>query len=322
MQPAAPLPSATRFRSAVWFLAIGLALYVAAFAVSEILVCRTGRDNPFFKIATTDRQEFDWVILGASHAMPFDFAGVNASIETATGRRILNLAGPGTGPLYNRYVFEQFLETHRTANVLYALDSFAFQSRTWNEDRFADSKLLGRTPFAAAQARRLFRYVVAEDVDVRALLDYLTGFSKLNNRDRLQPDIWEGEAQFDRVNRPSAAADAKRIAYLYSDALRRDAAMQRYLAIFADMIELARQRGIQVAVIKLPVPPQFYAELPDEAAFDARLTTLLAGKRVLFADFSMAMGEPRFYFDSDHLNRQGVELFVKTYLNPILTGQR
>ena len=78
MRPAAPLPSATRFRSAVWFLAIGLALYAAVFTVSEILVYRTGRDNPFFKIATTGRQEFDWVILGASHAMPFDFAGVNA----------------------------------------------------------------------------------------------------------------------------------------------------------------------------------------------------------------------------------------------------
>jgi hypothetical protein len=88
------------------------------------------------------------------------------------------------------------------------------------------------------------------------------------------------------------------------------------------MIELARQRGIQVTVIKLPVPPQFYAKLPDEPAFDARLTTLLASKGVQFADFSTVMDEPRFYFDSDHLNRQGVEVFVKTYLNPILTGQR
>jgi hypothetical protein len=269
-----------------------------------------------------EMQEFDWVILGASHAMPFDFAGVNASMEKDAGRRILNLAGPGTGPLYNRFVLEQFLETRRAANVLYVADSFAFQSRTWNEDRFLDSKLAGRTPFDVSQARRLLGYVVAEGVDVRALLDYVTGFSKLNNRERLKPDIWEGEAQFDRVNRPSVAADAKRIAYLYPDASGRQAAMARYLDVFAALIDQARQRDIGVTVIKPPVPPQFYAKLPDEAAFDAALAALLARKGARFADFSTVMGEARFFFDSDHLNRQGVKVFVETYLNPILTGKR
>jgi len=34
------------------------------------------------------------------------------------------------------------------------------------------------------------------------------------------------------------------------------------------------------------------------------------------------MDESRFYSDSDHLNRQGVVLFVKTYLTAILTGHR
>jgi hypothetical protein len=168
----------------------------------------------------------------------------------------------------------------------------------------------------------LLRYVVTEGVGARALLDYLTGFSKLNNRERLKPDIWEGEAQFDRVNRPSAAADAKRIAYLYSDAGGREVALARYLDVFAVLIDQTRQRDIRLTVIKLPVPPQFYAKLPDEAGFDAALTELLARKGAHFADFSTMMGEPRFYFDSDHLNRQGVEAFVKAYLNSILTGQR
>ena len=84
----------------------------------------------------------------------------------------------------------------------------------------------------------------------------------------------------------------------------------------------ARDRDIRVTVIKLPVPQQFYATLPDEAAFDRALGDLLASKGARFADFSTAMGDPRFYFDSDHLNRQGVEAFVKTYLGSILTGQR
>jgi len=48
-------------------------------------------------------------------------------------------------------------------------------------------------------------------VDPRAVLDYVTGFSKINIRERFQRNMWEGEPQFDRVYRPSTSATAKRI---------------------------------------------------------------------------------------------------------------
>ena len=55
-----------------------------------------------------EKREFDWVILGASHAMPLDFADFNAQMQHETGLQIINLASPGTGPLYNRFVLEHF----------------------------------------------------------------------------------------------------------------------------------------------------------------------------------------------------------------------
>jgi len=36
-------------------------------------------------------------------------------------------------------------------------------------------------------------------VDARAVLDYVSGFSKINNRERFQRDVWEGDAQFERA---------------------------------------------------------------------------------------------------------------------------
>jgi hypothetical protein len=89
---------------------------------------------------TAQYRTVDWVILGASHAMPLDFADFNAQMERETRLRILNLAAPDAGPLYNRFVLEDFLRAHRARNLLYVVDSFAFYSRTWNEDRFADAK--------------------------------------------------------------------------------------------------------------------------------------------------------------------------------------
>jgi len=307
-------------RSALLFLAIGLILYGAVYFGSERLVYRTGDSNPFYKIATTEDRAFDWVILGASHAMPLDFADFNAQMERETGLRILNLATPGTGPLYNRFVLERFFRRHRTRRVLYVLDSFAFYSTRWNEDRFADAKLLRRTPFDPALAWQLARYSLNDGVRATAVLDYIFGFSKINNRERFESDIWEGETTFDRVARLSAAADAKRIDYLYPDAVPDPAVFSRYLAVLETLIALAGQENAQVVAIKTPVPAQFYGKLPNEDAFNDAISDLLATENVAFHEFSREMDEPGFYFDTDHLNRAGLTAFFSRYLKAVLVG--
>jgi hypothetical protein len=309
-----------RLRSpALLFLAIGLALYAGLYYASERLVYRTGKSNPFFKIATAERPAYEWVVLGASHAMPLDFADFNAFLQRETNLRILNLASPGTGPLYNRFVLEGFLSRHHAGAVLYVVDSFAFYARAWNEDRFADAKLIRRTPFDPAVAARLWRYCIDEGVDPRALLDYVTGFSKVNNRERFEPDIWEGEKQFDRVYRYSSTAARSRIAYLYPQPPNRDT-LARYLTEFEALIALARRHGARVVAVKLPLPPQFRALLPQEAAFDEALSALLARHDAPFHDLSQKLPEARFYFDTDHLNRAGLtELFTRE-LKTLLTA--
>jgi hypothetical protein len=306
-------------KPALLFIAIGLAIYAGLFFAAERLMLRTGHSNPFFKIATAREGAFDWVILGASHAMPLDFADFNARMERDTGLRILNLAGPGTGPLYNRFVLEHLLSRRRARNVLYVADGFAFYSRSWNEERFADAKLLRRTPFEAAIAARLWGYALREGVDLRAVLDYASGFSKINNRERFQRDVWEGEAQFERVYRPSAAAVKRRIAYLYPEPVAA-AALARYLEQLAAIAVLAREAGARLVVIKMPVPAQFRDQLPGEAAFDAALSRLLSAQQACYADFSAALDEPRLYFDTDHLNRAGLTEFVDRRLKALLVA--
>ncbi|HXD42813.1 MAG TPA: SGNH/GDSL hydrolase family protein [Ramlibacter sp.] len=304
-------------RSVVTFVACGLLLYAGLYYAAEQLMRSTGRSNAFFKIATMEQPAVDWVILGASHAMPLDFDGFNALMERDTGLRIANLASPGTGPLYNRFVLEHYLREHRTRNLLYVVDSFAFYSRAWNEERFADPKLLARTPRDPAIAARLWQYVRHEGVDPRALLDYATGFSKINNRDRFKTDVWEGEAQFERAWRPSASAVKKRIEYLYPD--RTPAAvLDRYMGEFSQLLELARQAGARVTVVKLPAPPGYRSQLPAEAQFDEAILRVSAKHGVAMRDFSTAIAEPRSYFDTDHLNRAGLTEFFNKYLKGLL----
>lgn len=304
-------------KSALFFIAIGIALYALVYYAAELLLYRTGKANPFFKIATVEAQSVDWLVLGASHAMPLDFDGFNALMEEETGLRILNLAAQGAGPLYNRFVLEQFLVGHEAASLLYVADSFAFHSRMWNEDRFADAGLLRRTPFSLPVARGLAGYSRDAGVDPRAMLDYLSGFSKVNNRERFQPDIWEGERQFDRAFRPSAVATRQRIDYLYPQGTPADA-LARYLGELATLLDRARARGVRVHVVKPPLPPQFHRQLPEEAAFDAALSDLLGERDIPFEDLSGTIPEPRFYFDTDHLNRAGATEFFTAHLRSLL----
>lgn len=317
MERVIPIRTEPRAAAAIWFVGIGLLIHALFFAGSEWLVHRNGRMNPIYKIDVAGG-DFDWVVLGASHAMPLDFDGFNGEMERRTGRRILNLAGPGTGPLYNRFVLEYFLGRHATRNVLYVADGFAFRSPMWNEERFSDAGLLARTPFNPDLAALLARYVAREGVDPRALLDYVTGFSKINNRNRFRHDLWEGEASFDRTFRPSPSAEKKRAEYLYPPVDGEQAGFERYFAALAGLIGAAERSGAKVTIVKMPIPPRFKALLPGESAFDAALASLAERQGVALIDWSDVMPDPDFYADTDHLNRKGVTEFFDLHLKPVL----
>jgi hypothetical protein len=301
------------------FLAIGVAIYCSLLAGSEWLVYRAGHSNPFFKIVAADQKKVDWVILGASHAMPLSFDTSNAKMENDTGLKILNLSAPGTGPLYQKFVLERFLHDHLTANILYVVDSFAFQSRVWNEDRFSDPKLLSRTPLDVAVMSILANYTYTEGIDPRAMADYVTGFSKINNQARFDSDVFEGEAQFDRTFRPSEAADAKRIEYLYPQPGSNNQSTVRYLGELEQIIKLAQAKKASITLIKMPIPLRFYQKLPSENSFDAALSALAAKTSVSMRDFSNVLRSPEYYADTDHLNRKGVMAFYENNLKAVLT---
>jgi hypothetical protein len=309
-------------RAAGLFLAIGLLLYTGVYAAAEHLANRNGHANPLYKIATLAPGPVDWVILGTSHAMPLDFADFNAHMQRETGARIVNLAAPGTGPLYNRFVLAQLLAAHHADNLLFVVDSFAFAARAWNEDRFADSKLLARTPLRAATIGSFAAFSLHDGVDPRAWLDYVTGFSKINNPDRFARDVWIGETQFERVYRSSASAERQRIAYLYPGGAPSAAVTARYLDTLRRIVVMARAAGVHVVAIKPPLPPRFRSLLPGEAAFDARLQELLAREGITLHDLSATLDQPNLYLDTDHLNRAGVTALFDRHLKAILGAGR
>ena len=87
------------------FAALALGLYAGLYAASEYLVYRFAEKNRFFSVHRA-APDYDLVILGASHAMPLDFADMNQRLQDATGLSILNLSMEGAGIVPNRIVFD------------------------------------------------------------------------------------------------------------------------------------------------------------------------------------------------------------------------
>lgn len=298
---------------------VGLILYGGVYYATDRLAYKNGRLNSFHKVKTTKQGGFDYVILGASHALPFGFEDMNATLEGLTGTRIINLAGAGNGIIPNILVFEYFLKYHQTKNVLYVLDTFALSSKKWNEERLEDVKLLQWAPFDLTLAGMLLDYSFFKGINKKVPLDYITGFSKINNHSRLEPETFDGEKKFGRKYRFFKPRDSQRIKYLYGSE-KSESLFGKYIVTFMDWIETLKMNNIGVIVIKTPVTDQIFEMLPDEKETDEKLEKIFADKEVPFYNFSHVNNQKKLFYDTDHLNRAGVQSFFENYLKQVLIG--
>ena len=297
-------------RGSTMFVLIGLVLYGGLYVATEQIIARFAHRNRFFSVKTAaPHTRYDHVILGASHAAVFDYREMNARLAAMTGSRILNLAVEGGGVTVNRFLLDYFLTEHRTSSVIYILDSFVFYSREWNEDRLQDARLFIRAPWDLQLAAQLLRHPATR----MSAVDYISGFSKINNPDRFAPDTFENEAaRFDRTYRPVPQIDRQRIAYLYPADVDQAALLgSPYLDEFTTLIETLHARDIPVTVVRPPIPSRIYDMIPGEQQFDAALTTVLTRHGVAFHDLSAVNNDERLFFDSDHLNQEGVLRFFR-----------
>ncbi len=295
-------------------LVIGLLIYAAIYIFAEMTVLETSKRNRLFMINTAPRAEYDYVVLGASHAMPFDFEDMNQRLEHLTGSSIINLSIEGAGPVPGRFFTEYFLADHTAKNVLYIIDSFAFYSDQWNEVRIDDPELLARAPFDWNLLHTLWNFP-----STRGLIPgYLTGFYKINNGERFAPDLSEAEqSKFTRTYRTNARVDERRMAFLYPESVSLET-IDKYIAELDRLAGTLAERGINLIAIKTPLPERVLTKLPGEAEFNAKVRGVLDAYGFELHDFTTLANDDAFFYDTDHLNKDGIINFMDTFLVDLL----
>lgn len=299
------------------FLLIGLALYAGLFLWSDATLRRYGRQSAFLRIALAP-SSVDWIILGASHALPLGFADMPAQIKEQTGQQTLTLAVPGGGPFPMRLIGERWFADHRAKGVLIVLDAFGFADPRWNAARLGDSDVLPKMPADRTTSAVLGR-AIPRGLPWQTWAAQATGFARINDPARFQTDDWVAADKFAAAPRPSAAATRARIAFLYPGPVD-PAVMDQGFADLEALIRLAQDQGARVVIVRPPLPDAFRNALPEIDGFEARLADLSGRLNVLVDDQSRDLPEPQFYFDSDHLNRAGVLAWVSRSLGATLAG--
>lgn len=317
------IPARLNLRRIAVAVVIGALLYLGLATYVESRVRAHGNRNPFFKVATTDLSEPQLLILGSSRALPLVYDDMNDVVQERLGVPVTNLAMQGSGIVPNRLLVDYFLRKHGADDVLgvvYVLDSFAFNSPEWNEDRLIDVGIWQRAPLDQQLAASLWSATRELNVPASVFWNYVTGFPKLNDPAGWnEPDVWPDEAKFDSEYFPNSLQEQARIAYLYprdADESVRPAYEEHFRQLAAELSGL----GIPMVVVSPPLREAFLGVVPGEAEFKERLRAQLDELGIPFFDFSSGGYEDELFLDPDHLNRAGALRFLEQDLAPMVEG--
>lgn len=253
------------------------------------------------------RTYYDLIFLGTSHARIFSRFQNHERVEKTLGKSLINLAqgyergGARSQQMYFLYFYEQ----QNFANTLvYFVDPFIFYRKRMD----ANPEIYTNEPF-----NHDFYNVLKENDTPKEILNfYLTKEQK-----GLRPTIYP---EFDKTYQGAQANDLQqeqfeeRIRFLYEDSYDKSQFDQTF-ANLTQTFRVAREHGMRVVVI---IPTTLLPEQKGDKLVYAALEKGSKDGLYEYYNFAHAIKDTSLYYDTDHLNTEGVLLFTNQYLKPIL----
>ncbi len=280
-------------------LILGVLIFLSHRTASQDFTNSTTRSNLFF---IKENDQYDWLILGTSHAEVFSREGQHDLLENQLKRQIINLSeGGGGGGLLNQLIYTRYFfeKENKADTIIYFIDPFVFYNTKLDENPY----IYEHEPLDWV----FFKINIEEKIQRSCLINYLTSKAK--------PFWWHLKPIPERLSTKSLSsidtlALKKRLEILYPNGIDINT-YKKKKTIFLKWIDLALEKTQSIVFI---IPPTLYAQnLPKHETLLNLLEELKREKGIAYYDFSDAVMNPRYYHDHDHLNPEGMNFFIKNY---------
>jgi len=265
----------------------------------------TNGDTESNLLITPSGEHFDVVMLGTSHGRTFSRYGNHEELERILESRILNLSkGNGGGPFPEFLFLDYFFRQGNTADVvLYVIDPWVLYSPQWNEENFfLSDEPLNAEFLALALQQGTDRQVMSNYVKTKLGFSWFLSKPAIVSRD--ERSLSEIDQESVKRRRENLYPDGMNESYANSSA--------QYTEKILDLVRSNQAKAIFI------IPPTLLGDLPGEGDLVKRLEKWREVYSIEFFDFSNAIVDPSLYGDHDHLNSNGIEIFIQQFIKPIL----
>ncbi len=292
------------------FLAINIPLYFLVASIPPLRYDFTNDTTKSVLLAMTKDAHYDLLVMGTSHARLFSNDGTHKRLEEALGLSLFNIGKDGGhGGVLPEFLFlSRFYEKGNSADtLLYLVDPWVFFSPQWNENAHFLEWEPADVPFL-----------------VRAVQEGASRIPIINNLQYKLDPVWLKSEPLPPTPRtvkvPTLAAGAEQCAHdipnSYQEGLNREN-FTRYSALFERTIDLAEAHGVKRIVFV--VPTTICPSIPGKAMMIDFLSDLKTRHpKVELYDLSRTMNDPAYFYDYNHLNFDGMEIFTREYLVPLV----
>ena len=247
---------------------------------------------------------YDLLIMGSSHGRIFSRSGNHRKVEQILGLRMANIARSGAGVVPEQAYLEYFFRNGNTAKtIVYFIDPFALSTEKWNERLY----FLTDEPFKPSFVPLLFKHGIDSDV----IYNYIK--SKFLQSWQKDHGMIREDATYCLKHRVEESVN-KRIAAIFPDGYDKDR-FEGYLDKLEKVIPYARSKHSRLIFM---IPPTLLGKTPGHEQLVERLRLFKEKYGTPWYDHSMAITNPRQYYNHDHMNVRGVAFFTEKYLKPAL----
>lgn len=248
-------------------------------------------------------QQFDFVFLGSSRAVPFDKWNNKDSITKYLNIKVINLSNQGGGLLNQKiYLSYFFSKNNKTNQIIYFIDPFVL-----NNSFFDYETMFNKEPFKFFFALEMIKC----GANIKTVVNYIT--SKLS----FNPFISRINDEVIQKNSVTEERIKDRIDYLYREKDMKYNQVQKKKIL--KIINIAETNNSKIIFILLPTLLGKERAHPDMIEF---LNDIKKNKSYEYFDFSNKMQDESYFRDVDHLNSYGISYFFKTYLQDVIISHK